>query len=317
MAGWAVRTISDPRLDFGNGSELWTLDGGIVELRVDAEEGKWATRNLLEALLKIDTVVEAAPIDDPQQPACLAIKQCMQGKPGFLGSGYHSAAINDTVRCGCRYCSAVCEITTESIARDIRIGHWKDTLSVTFDEFRGDGTSTNTVRTKLFVLDGESTGTGDGSLTNDRAAQEDPVLPVWTDLPGNTASRQSFENIKRWLDTCLTTHTSLCSTSRKPHDRIKLPDRVIEVSVNTPRRIRLIESKGLNGHYACLSHCWGGQQPLQTTRKPDTLSFHLQHIPETAMPRTFRDAITVILELGIHYIWIDSLCVSHFCIAMH
>ena len=235
----------------------------------------------------------------------------MQGKPGFLGSGYHSAALNETVRCGCRYCHAVCEITPESIGRDIRIGYWKDMLSVTFDEFRGDGSSTETVRTKMFALDGKSASTDDASLTNGSAAQEDPILPVWTDLPGNTASKQSYENIKRWLDTCLTTHTSLCSTSRKVDDRIKLPDRVIEASVDTPRRIRLIETKGRKGHYACLSHCWGGQQPLQTTLKPDTLSTHLQSIPETDIPQTFRDAITVIIELGIYYIWIDSLCVRH------
>ncbi|KAI4609205.1 hypothetical protein J4E83_008847 [Alternaria metachromatica] len=152
MAGVMIRETSDPRVNFKNGSEVWSLSGGIVQLSDDIEPGKWASRFLIR---RFPEVVKVLPIDDPQQPACLAIKQCMQGKPGFLGSGYHSAALKETVQCGCRYCGALCEITSESIERDIRIGYWKNTLSVTFDALEGDGTSTETVRTKLYTLDAQ------------------------------------------------------------------------------------------------------------------------------------------------------------------
>ncbi|KAH6868752.1 heterokaryon incompatibility protein-domain-containing protein, partial [Alternaria rosae] len=73
--------------------------------------------------------------------------------------------------------------------------------------------------------------------------------------------------------------------------------------------IRLIDTGNKRERYACLSHCWGGQYPLRTTKKPDTLSDHLENIEEQDLPKTFRDAIKVIVELGIRFIWIDSLCI--------
>jgi hypothetical protein len=133
-------------------------------------------------------------------------------------------------------------------------------------------------------------------------------------ISGNTGSRQSFETIRSWLDTCLATHKSLCSTSHANDGASRLPDRVIEVSQDGPLRIRLINTVDMIGRYACLSHCWGGQQPLQTTLMPDTMSAHEQNINKEDMPKTFQDAITVILEIGIQYIWIDSLCVCHSCL---
>jgi len=114
--------------------------------------------------------------------------------------------------------------------------------------------------------------------------------------------------MRGWLDTCMAGHQNLCS----PHAEAgysRLPDRVIEVSLDTPRMIRLVNTGNMGERYACLSHCWGGQYPLQTTREPDTLSVHLKSIEEQSLPKTFRDAITVIVELGIRFIWIDSLCV--------
>jgi hypothetical protein len=33
-------------------------------------------------------------------------------------------------------------------------------------------------------------------------------------------------------------------------------------------------------------------------------------IPESALPRTFRDAFMIVRKLGLSYIWIDSLCIT-------
>ncbi|GFP58430.1 hypothetical protein TASIC1_0010024100 [Trichoderma asperellum] len=63
------------------------------------------------------------------------------------------------------------------------------------------------------------------------------------------------------------------------------------------------------GRYATLSHCWGssGRQPLKTTRA--NLQGHLQDIPWASIPKTFQDAITVTRNIGLEYVWIDSLCI--------
>jgi len=83
-----------------------------------------------------------------------------------------------------------------------------------------------------------------------------------------------------------------------------LPKRVISTD---PSAIRLIETQGLVGQYATLSHCWGNAQPLMTTMK--TLPDMLTAIPEDRLPILFIEAIRLARELDIPYIWIDSLCI--------
>lgn len=64
---------------------------------------------------------------------------------------------------------------------------------------------------------------------------------------------------------------------------------------------------GADTRYIALSHCWGGLQLLETRR--DTYKQHLESIPSHKMSRTFRDTILVARTLGVHYLWIDSLCI--------
>lgn len=59
--------------------------------------------------------------------------------------------------------------------------------------------------------------------------------------------------------------------------------------------------------YATLSHCWGSHRPMITTR--NNLSVFSHRIPAGLLPRTFREALDIVRELGIRYIWIDSLCI--------
>jgi hypothetical protein len=61
------------------------------------------------------------------------------------------------------------------------------------------------------------------------------------------------------------------------------------------------------GFYVALSHCWGNTRPLTTTTA--TLADHLKELAVASMPQTFRDAVLITRELGIEYLWIDSLCI--------
>ena len=59
--------------------------------------------------------------------------------------------------------------------------------------------------------------------------------------------------------------------------------------------------------FAALSHCWGGSSPFMLTlENHDRL---LDGINLELLPKTFRDAIKITKELGISYLWIDSLCI--------
>ncbi|KAK2043976.1 HET-domain-containing protein [Colletotrichum somersetense] len=55
------------------------------------------------------------------------------------------------------------------------------------------------------------------------------------------------------------------------------------------------------------THCWGGViSPLLTT---DTLDAFMNYISVAILPANFRDAITITRNIGVRYLWIDSLCI--------
>lgn len=59
--------------------------------------------------------------------------------------------------------------------------------------------------------------------------------------------------------------------------------------------------------YATLSHCWGNIDFLKLTTKIQA-SF-LVSIPISELSQTFRDAIEITRQLGVQFLWIDSLCI--------
>jgi hypothetical protein len=85
----------------------------------------------------------------------------------------------------------------------------------------------------------------------------------------------------------------------------KLPRRV--PCIDGPSQVRLYISQREVAPYACLSHCWGKSPLLKTTAT--TLNEFQTRIPWENLPATFQDAIHFTHQLGVKYIWIDSLCI--------
>ncbi|KAH8901957.1 HET-domain-containing protein [Coniochaeta sp. PMI_546] len=135
--------------------------------------------------------------------------------------------------------------------------------------------------------------------------QPQPYEPL-----GNTASEPSFEKAQHWIQECLANH-KLCGKDEPS----PLPTRILDLGEATQDEegggepeIRLVESSsGQSERYISLSHSWGGEQPLTTTRA--TLDQHKAGIPLGSLPATFQDAFHVARRLGIRYLWIDSLCI--------
>jgi hypothetical protein len=71
--------------------------------------------------------------------------------------------------------------------------------------------------------------------------------------------------------------------------------------------VKLIDSRGEEADYICLSHCWGLAQIITTTKA--TLNERKRGIPWGLLSNTFQDAIVMTRTLGFRYIWIDSLCI--------
>jgi len=97
----------------------------------------------------------------------------------------------------------------------------------------------------------------------------------------------------------------MCERNEK--EEFIIPTRLIKVS----NGLRLVEAADVeSSQYLALSHCWG---PLKDDEKFCTYKRNIEqlkaHIKFDALPRTFRDAVTVARGLGIDYVWIDSLCI--------
>jgi hypothetical protein len=108
--------------------------------------------------------------------------------------------------------------------------------------------------------------------------------------------------IRKWLQDCRSTH----QWCRKPNR--KLPTRVIDVEPwPGSHYLRLVSSKGCDGDYAALSHCWG-TSPVNKTTKAREASYR-RGIRFASLGKTFQDAIKVTRNLGLRYLWIDALCI--------
>ncbi|KAK1835433.1 heterokaryon incompatibility protein-domain-containing protein [Podospora conica] len=64
-----------------------------------------------------------------------------------------------------------------------------------------------------------------------------------------------------------------------------------------------------DARYMTLSHCWGDPEHKPLTLTLDTIAILKTGIQWNMLPRTFTDAIVFTRNLGIRYIWIDSLCI--------
>lgn len=109
------------------------------------------------------------------------------------------------------------------------------------------------------------------------------------------------------MNQCDRHHNCLPSNSE---DR-KLPSRLVHLGIDDSE-IRIVETRDNSsvGRYACLSHCWGRPELMETFKTTSqNYSNRLQSIPSSQIPRTFGEAFTVTRALGIGYIWIDSICI--------
>jgi len=109
---------------------------------------------------------------------------------------------------------------------------------------------------------------------------------------------EAIEVLKEWITKCISLHPK-CAAFEKA-----LPTRVLDVSDN---KISLYISQHELQPYVSLSHCWGTSPIIQTYRF--NIQSRVHSISWDDLSKTFQDAIIVTRELGLRYLWIDSLCI--------
>ncbi|KAK4900334.1 hypothetical protein LTR27_002559 [Elasticomyces elasticus] len=126
-------------------------------------------------------------------------------------------------------------------------------------------------------------------------------VPRAPSLTGNALSSGSLDWLRTELDHCDQDH-GRC----RPRQAGSLPKRIVEVGAEG-RSPRLHATSGEITRYACLSHCWGASKIITATT--GTVAQLQREIPWTELDKTYQDAIVFCRHIGIHYIWIDSLCI--------
>lgn len=124
------------------------------------------------------------------------------------------------------------------------------------------------------------------------------------------ASEQCFRGIRSFMRQCNSQHEGVVNPSgqhQAVHRTIEtLPSRLIDITPNAMKVVSYDSSKW-SREYAALSYPWGADHDhvLMTS----TLRRMIEVLDENSLPPTISDAILVVRELGIQYLWVDALYV--------
>jgi hypothetical protein len=119
-------------------------------------------------------------------------------------------------------------------------------------------------------------------------------------------SREAFTQAKLWLEDCMENHPTCSRTLESSF----FPARIIELGQHDTERIFVrSEMLGNDGiKYLALSYCWGGEANFKTTTT--NIDLHEKEgIRILDLPKTVQDAIICTREIGLHYLWVDALCI--------
>lgn len=117
-------------------------------------------------------------------------------------------------------------------------------------------------------------------------------------------SEENFKLARGWMETCLESHEG-CEKSIQSPSQFS-PTRLLEI-VNEST-VRLQSSNEISSsRWTALSYCWGGPQPVQTTR--NTLERLSSNFCVSDLPKTIQDALTTTRKIGLRFLWVDCLCI--------
>ncbi|KAF1850450.1 uncharacterized protein K460DRAFT_390954 [Cucurbitaria berberidis CBS 394.84] len=126
-----------------------------------------------------------------------------------------------------------------------------------------------------------------------------PLLPE----PGGSVQA---ELLRQWVHDCNSNH--IC----EPKSLISMPTRLIDLKTRgDPNDLNLdCSAHRQDKRYVALSHRWGDPDKHKSIcLLKDNLEQWQRHINLSKLPQTFQDAVNITRQLGLRYLWIDSLCI--------
>jgi len=126
------------------------------------------------------------------------------------------------------------------------------------------------------------------------------------DMGTSSRSVRSRSIVQRWFRNCVDHHQHGFPSTAETF----FPNRVLDVGNIGDMIIKLRTSDPsdqINEQYATLSYCWGDANHLKLETK--TLPQFQNGITVTKLPETMRNAVETVRDLGLRYLWVDSLCI--------
>lgn len=129
------------------------------------------------------------------------------------------------------------------------------------------------------------------------------------DVDDSTSGPGARSCAQRWVQNCVEHHTE-CAMHHEP---AFLPTRLLKLdgTCEPPTwQLLLGTDCPLGSRYTTLSYIWGDRPLSQRTRLlHQTMNSFIEGGSIETLSRTFQDAMRASLYFGVHYIWIDSLCI--------
>ncbi|KAK3694636.1 heterokaryon incompatibility protein-domain-containing protein [Podospora appendiculata] len=125
-------------------------------------------------------------------------------------------------------------------------------------------------------------------------------------MVGSTWGPEAITQTAKWLSDCREKH-KLCQNKAPEF----LPTRLICIAGSDPAVALLVDSAGMSRPtpYAALSHRWSAETEGVRLLVSNFEQRKRDGILVMSLPQMMQDAIHVVRELGICYVWIDSLCI--------
>src|ERR1700761_1073924 len=157
-------------------------------------------------------------------------------------------------------------------------------------------------------------GFEDNKYTRKCELQLYEYLPETSPIEIPHDKNRTFEvlDITHWIKDCQTSHSCGNKIETTHNTCSYLPPRLIYCA-NQPEDMRLMEAESIrnlggNLEYVTLSHSWGQKPPL-TILTTENYTQLLHSLNFENLSKTFQDAVMTVRNLGLQYLWIDSLCI--------
>lgn len=128
-----------------------------------------------------------------------------------------------------------------------------------------------------------------------------------SNLTDSTEDHATWNIVEWWLSTCVATHEACAITSKSSW----VPTRLLKLHAAN-NTFQLVSQNDVEpgSRYAALSHCWGSKSwASHLILNSNNYATLCGQQPIAILPKTFRDAFTILQRLNLQYLWIDRFCI--------